>query len=644
MSSISKEELYKGISKGIVKYTSRDYESIMQDFWQIVPTMTELWKPEAEADPGVVLGKWLASIADMLGVNLDLLANELYAPTVSQRKNAEKLFGLIGYNLGWFTAGRTEITFTNSGESTIQLDLGFSGNTFCTVSANTDIEGNPRVITYNILPLTNKYGATDTRSRRTIASTSIDVFADTDIVNLAPGESITRVGIEGELRSYSISVKDVQQNNLIIKLPSQNIDSTAVWIKARASRSATEFLATQWVQCNSPAEFVTPEPRFAVTYDSYSNAQIQVSNYLNSLDNYENNFLTVYWFDCIGERGCINSNALTNFISAKQQLTAQELADIEISNLSNIVELPHTHVICGKSPETAKQAYKNSRNYINTWDSLITLPDFNRFLNREPGVDTGLVIDCQKALEINTAIYLDDSLTATQKSHQYINENDFLPGQDVFDWEKVLSRINYDPTSSSTFSPNFKTYVAMCYAIHNDFKDSEWGPGIMSEAQWDNGQIIYKRYKPPAMFIDHVIRDYRPLQAMSVELQFGYLRVFPFYVVGEIYPKNPVTIDVAINILETVREALRLYFAPANRSIGQAPTLMEIVKVIQGADTRIDYFDAGSLTHSVINWRDCDPSYFNPISFAWYQDHMTTQASTISTANLRIAPEFLIQS
>ena len=89
-------------------------------------------------------------------------------------------------------------------------------------------------------------------------------------------------------------------------------------------------------------------------------------------------------------------------------------------NLSNTIELPHTHTITGKSPETAKEAYMNSRNYINTWDSLITLPDFNRFLNREPGVDCGLVIDCQKALEINQAIANNDNLTDSQKTKMFL--------------------------------------------------------------------------------------------------------------------------------------------------------------------------------------------------------------------------------
>ena len=44
---------------------------------------------------------------------------------------------------------------------------------------------------------------------------------------------------------------------------------------------------------------------------------------------------------------------------------------LNISNLANTVELPHTYTVTGKSPETAKEAYYNSRNYINTWNSYI---------------------------------------------------------------------------------------------------------------------------------------------------------------------------------------------------------------------------------------------------------------------------------
>lgn len=625
-------------SRGMIRYTSRDYNTILKEFWELVPKLTELWKPEAEADPGVVLGKYLASIADMLGVNLDWLANEIYAPSVSQRKDAEKLFGLIGYELGWYTAARTEVTFTNNSSVDMTIDFGFNGSNFCTLNAYTDITDQSRVITYNILPLTNTYGSTETRSRRSLLTENLNVFADADEVHLGPGESVTRVAIEGELRSYSVSVKQVKQNNYIIKLPSQHLDTSAIWIKARATQSSDDFLTTQWIQCGSAAEFIQPEPRFAVTYDSYSNAQVQISNYLNQLENYADNWLTIYWIDCSGIIGCVGENVLSNLLLAKSgQAVSDDSGDLTISNLSNTIELPHTYTVTGKSPETAKEAYFNSRNYINTWDSLVTLPDFNRFLNREAGVDCGLVIDCQKALEINLAIYNDSSLTDSQKSKMYITNYDFPAGEPIFDWKNVLD-LGFDPTDPQkfVFAANFKTYTAMCFAIHNDFKNSRFGQGQTSLAQISNN-TKFLRYKLPKQFIDNVIRDYRPLQAMSVELQFGYIRIFPWYVVGQIYPKKPVTVDVATNIVNKAKEALAIYFAPANRHIGEKPTIMEVVDVIRNADSRIDYFDAGSLNNPVINWKDCDVEYFNPISFCRYSD------PGLLSNNIRIAPDYIVR-
>lgn len=623
----------KSYSKGLVKYTSRDYSALMAEFWDIVPKLTELWKPEAESDPGVVLGKWLASVADMLGVNLDILANELFAPSISQRKNAEKLFGLIGYELGWYTAARTEVTFTNNTDSPIKLDFGFQSN-FATLTANTDITGQSRVITYNILPKTNKYTAAETRSRRQVATEDIDVFADSDAVTLNPGDSATRVAIEGELRSVSISVKKVKENKNIIRLPSQHIDTTAIWIETRTEDNR-EF-KTQWRQCASASEFVTAEPRFAVTYDSYSNAQIQISNYLNQLQGYESSWFTIYWIDCSGLIGCVGENVLGNFLPAVTSAGVNNFDsssnDVRITNYSNTLELPNTHIVTGKSPETAKEAYKNSRLYINTFDSLVTLPDYNRFLLREPGVQCGIVIDCQKALEINRAIYEDESLTDSEKAKMYITYQDF-PESDspLTDRSEDLSAV-YDPKNPRRllFANNFQRYTAMCFAVHNDFKNSAWGEGKTAVARVRN-RIAFTAYKPPEQFVAAVKRDYMPLQAMSVDVEFGYLRLFQFHVVGKIYTKEPINRAAEQSLVNNVIEALQLFYSPANRNMGDKPTIMEIVDVVKKSDSRISYFDAGSLRNNVIVWDDCDIGYFNPISFARYVN--------TSSNNIRVASE-----
>lgn len=681
------------VEKGLVKYTSRDYTSIMEDFWSLVPKMTELWKPEADADPGVVMGKFLASVADMLGVNLDSLATEVFAPSVRQRKDAERLFSLIGYELGWYTAARTEVTFTNNSENYITFDFGFNGSNFATLNAYTDITNQSRVITYNILPLTNTYGASDSRSTRSVVSPNINVFVDTDEVTLGPGESVTRVAVEGEFRYYAVSVDYIRKNNYIINIPSQHIDTTAIWIKAKASKDADDFLATQWIQCASPSEFITPEPRFAVTYDSYSNAQIQISNYLDQMESYDaNSYLMVYWLDCSGVIGCVGQDVLSNYLQAKpnSDLPDELSNEWSVSNLSNTVELPNTYTVTGRSPETAKEAYYNSRNYINTWDSLITLPDFNRFLNREAGVDCGIVLDCQKALDTNLAIFQDTNLSNSEKRKMYITNYDFPQGESDADW---ISKVNTDllatrtthrltmgqslsdvaelygvtladlmaynnltedtilypgyllkiPISTNTvptkeFITNFKTYTAMCYAIHNDFAmTTNWGRSQTSVAKYANKQVFIK-YRPPQQFIEAVKRDYRPLQAMSVELEFGDVRVFQFYVAGQIYTKKPVSSDVAKTIVAQVKENLAIYFSPANRHMGQKPTTMEIVKIVQNSDTRIDYFDAGSATNPVVVWSNCDPSYFNIISFARFLD------PGASATNLTVAPECIVST
>ncbi|WP_302320393.1 hypothetical protein, partial [uncultured Duncaniella sp.] len=438
-----------------------------------------------------------------------------------------KIFGLIGYTLGWYTAAATEVTFTNNSDEDLEIDFGFNGSNWTTLNAYADITNQSRTITYNVLPMTNTYGATDTRSTRNILTTNLDIFTDTDKVLLKPGQDCTRIAIEGELRYYSVSVEQIKANNYKITLPSQHIDTTCIWIMAKANPGDKAYLATQWIQCESTADFITPEPRFAVTYDNYSNAEITISNYLNQLENYESNWLCIYWVDCSGVLGCVGEDVLTNLLFAKDIEFDVNTVGLAVSNLSNTVELPNTYTITGRSPETAKEAYLNSRNYINTYDSLITLPDFNRFLRREPGVDCGVVLDCQKALEINLAIYQDTKLTDDQKSKMYIRHDDFPEGDNLkLDWKAILG-VDFDPEDPEKFifAANFKTYTAMCFAIHNDFKNTMYGGGKVSEVQVNN-KVVFQQYKPPAFFIQKVKADYLPLQAMSTQLDFGFSRIF----------------------------------------------------------------------------------------------------------------------
>ena len=100
------------MNNDILKYTSRDYNSIKEDLINAIPALSDSWTSREESDPGIVLIKLMSALGDMLSYNFDKQALEYYSSTVTQRKNASKLFSLIGYKMHWYRTAETTLTLT----------------------------------------------------------------------------------------------------------------------------------------------------------------------------------------------------------------------------------------------------------------------------------------------------------------------------------------------------------------------------------------------------------------------------------------------------------------------------------------------------------------------------------------------------
>lgn len=100
------------MANGLLSYTSKDYDSIITDLLDAIPALTDKWTSREDGDPGIVLLKMMSAIGDMLCYNFDKQALEYYGPTVTQRKNAQKLFELVGYRMHWYRAAETQVTIT----------------------------------------------------------------------------------------------------------------------------------------------------------------------------------------------------------------------------------------------------------------------------------------------------------------------------------------------------------------------------------------------------------------------------------------------------------------------------------------------------------------------------------------------------
>ena len=89
---------------GPLSYTNKDFESVYVELLDLVKKLTYKWDPSVsnESDPGVILLKLNALIADKINYNIDNNILECFPETVSQLSNARQLFAQLGYFMKWY--------------------------------------------------------------------------------------------------------------------------------------------------------------------------------------------------------------------------------------------------------------------------------------------------------------------------------------------------------------------------------------------------------------------------------------------------------------------------------------------------------------------------------------------------------------
>ena len=87
-----------------LSYTNRDFQKIFPEQLDLVKGLTYKWTPAEsnESDPGILLLKENAIIADKNNYQIDKNIMELSPATVTQIDNARQLFDQLGYRMNWW--------------------------------------------------------------------------------------------------------------------------------------------------------------------------------------------------------------------------------------------------------------------------------------------------------------------------------------------------------------------------------------------------------------------------------------------------------------------------------------------------------------------------------------------------------------
>ena len=665
-----------------MKYTSRDAQSNIQNLIEDVRAGTHIWNPGSEADPGMILLKALASNVDLLSFNLDTQVDEMYMQSATQIKSIRRLGVANGYVPGWYRAPRTTLTIENTSEEAV-VSLNFTlpdaTNNICYAATNAleDLTSIP----YFVIPKPNaEYGD----------------ITDNDVVTLQPKGSldvyhnrkdvVTRQVAQGTLKSVIVNPRMMVTgtkgvNTLTYRLPAQNVDGELIWVQELTSTlDPIKFQRPEkpWTR-DTKNDFVdSTQRRYQIAVDDYNNLIIVFNKFINDVIQY-NRLIRVFYVETYGVAGEVSQNVIS--LSTVDSAVAQVL---KVTHPANTLDMPDRSALTGKTPLTASEAAEEAKNYVNTNDSIITLKNFTAWIRRQPGIDTGIAVDCQKALEVNWAYKFDEDMAEELKSKKYI-----MPGPDVnqgYDFPGWTASDPYDPLKgtmytiggkSYEFPHKFKINKLLFFCIFNNFLEN-WSTGLINEegkqckiggaAEWEGDtsewstemvstEHPYRRYRPSETIRAMITEQYLKTYNLTCDIDFGWVRVFEWSVNGIIWTNEPVAQSEADNIVQIVLKALRIRFHAANMEIGVLPRMMDIVDCVQQCDSRIRYFDAGLLNKPMINWgpvRDAegkitnsnvtyDTAYFNAISFARFIDGDTEHYANSPVSQISVAKECILK-
>ena len=123
---ITNEELQ--LSK--MSYTDKDFASIYPDLLDLASQLTNKWDPSLsnESDPGVVLLKEGAFIADHNNYNIDKNVLENFLPSATQDRSVRNITEMNGYTPRYYVSATGDINFTFNGNDEITLNnfMGFT--------------------------------------------------------------------------------------------------------------------------------------------------------------------------------------------------------------------------------------------------------------------------------------------------------------------------------------------------------------------------------------------------------------------------------------------------------------------------------------------------------------------------------------
>lgn len=553
-------------------YINKDFNSTWEEILEVVPKLTNKWVPSEanESDPLVVLLKELGIVTDKLNYNIDKNTLESFPDLLTQLRAAYSIFTSMGYVPQWYRSALTSLSVVYNGGagSTTSADIAETQKKDFNLPIFTEISDSKTNIIYTLVESKNFTVGTIQQQY---------VWALEGTINDFEVNGNTRIDatyLDSQNRLYFVQ-PNVAQNGIFI-----SDNSTFSEISFEDSNYQPEDLevSQRWRRVTNLYQQLPGSKVFQFGIDpSTGSAYIQ---FPDDIGNLIQNGIYIKYILSSGSSGNIAANTLTKFvvnpsIEVKESNTSTEV-------LATVTEANFTlnngrATLNGKDPETIEEMQKNYSKVVGTFNTLVTLKDYENFLyNQENSLGVPVVSNI-KVSDRTCDLYSTYKVRSLNSNYEMSTKTKQVAGKDLTAYELRLYPLRpvSDILDKESFDKTFDYIKDDSYSASSNSSDKVFSNQL--EAEVASSKTILHDFKKPSgvpIFLDYSLK-------------------------GEIYLQKSVSKEEAEEVQNKVRLNLYRHLNARELTFGKEIDFASVMNIIKDSDPRIQFVSLRPIEYKV---------------------------------------------
>ena len=556
-----------------LSYTNKDFLSIYPEMLDLVKTLTNKWDPSLsnESDPGVVLLKLCAIIADKTNFNTDTAVLETFPISVTQSTNARKLFEQLGYYMKSYISATCTVSMAWS-DPIEGSDIYYTMPAFSTVADETSS------IVYTLIGPAEGLSETEFK----VGSQRIP----------QTGEIVAFKAIQGVPVTYSVNGNttitfDMLDSENRIYLPYSDIAENGIFICNEGLENYNSWVKKD----NLYIEDVSDSNH----YYKFSLSQDNLSSYIEFPVNIEElmlNGLNITYIRSSGEAGNIAANMLTTMYSA---IIPAEDSSVSLTSSTLTITNPGSGS-GGADPESIDDAYRGYKQTIGTFDTLVSLRDYFNYIMRSGLVSNGFVCDRTNDVQSVTKV-----MNTSNDVSQLVSE--VKQHQATKTFSNLIINSSTEGTTGNLHNVNCEVFEDELTAFSLKFYLLQYSSETSTAAGFSKtfDMVLPEALSGVEAYVDTaklITHEYVDIQPTTTEFPNVCMIKNRYPLNCRIIPQYTLTVAEKNEIKENIYKALYNGLNAVKLTFGEELDLDYIYDILTNADTRIRSVFLDSVTYT----------------------------------------------